>query len=595
MSLGSVTPNLDAKRGGLRFRSILVVTYGRSGSTLLQGLLNALPNVLVRGENHDFCWGLFLAWKSLIKSKATFGTEKSCVVSDPWYGAAVLNPDGFLIQARDLLRSQLGVNDMPVTFCWGFKEIRYIEHLDELHDYLDFLSRLLPDVGIVFNTRVHDAVCTSAFWKKHDPAVLSKLLQRADRLFLEYAEKHEHAFVVRYERLILGMYGLAPLFAFLGVQPSQAEVDAVLRQPHSYAPKLATLNAAARCNKQVSTLSAEVMEPEGLPCRLDLRSATVSPQGAVLVACVVKDERARLPWFLHYYRSLGCQEFLFIDNGSSDGTIDYLLEQPDVTLYHAPSDLYNASRSGRDWINILALRHAMRRWLLLADADELLAWPGCEREGLDGLVARAVRMGLNRVFTPMIDVYSNQPCESMRPYEPGRPFADWSEWMDPIRYLKLFWDANRLIVYSGPRMRFKPAGKRPPIMSKQKLYFVEPGGYENYGSHFDSFGRPSPLVAPFLHYKFFHDFKARVHKAIEEGQHWNNAEEYRDNAAAALFLQSMMLEDSVLVRGGDDLREYIAALGNTIRSAEGLCGSGHWKRWQRPESARTRSSSLKNK
>lgn len=37
-----------------RFGSILVITYGRSGSTLLQGILNSIDGILIRGENHNF-------------------------------------------------------------------------------------------------------------------------------------------------------------------------------------------------------------------------------------------------------------------------------------------------------------------------------------------------------------------------------------------------------------------------------------------------------------------------------------------------------------------------------------------------------------
>jgi hypothetical protein len=36
-----------------RFPNIFVVTYGRSGSTLLQGVLNGIPGFLIRGENKD--------------------------------------------------------------------------------------------------------------------------------------------------------------------------------------------------------------------------------------------------------------------------------------------------------------------------------------------------------------------------------------------------------------------------------------------------------------------------------------------------------------------------------------------------------------
>lgn len=562
----------------MRFKSILVVTYGRSGSTLLQGVLNALPNVLIRGENHDFCWGLYQAWKSLIQTKTGFGMDASSTPTSAWFGAAEVDPEAFLMQARAMLQTQLGVADAQKDVCWGFKEIRYINHLGHLQDFLDFLSRLLPDVAIIFNTRAHEAVCDSDFWKKHDPVELRKSLQQADRIFLEYAEHHEHAFVVRYERLILGMQGLAPLFAFLGVQPDPDKLNSVLQQKHSYVQKPETLALAARLNTSSGNVTPPV-EAADFPCKLDSASRPPTGQGKVLVACVVKDERARLPWYLHHYRSLGCDEFLFIDNGSLDGTVEYLREQPDVTLYHAPPEMFAASRFGTVWINELGPRHAMKRWLLLTDADELLVWPGCEQEGISGLIARAERMGLNRVFTPLIDVYPEQPCDELAPYESGRPFSDWCQWMDPVRHAKAYWNEQRLFLFSGPRARFKQAGKNPPIMTKQKLYFVEHDGYQNFNSHFDSYGRPSPLIAPFLHYKFLSDFGARVDKAIAEGQHWRNAEEYRDYAEAALSSRSFMLEDSVPVSKGDDLRGYITALGNTIRSA-GMCGSIHWQKWK---------------
>ena len=562
----------------MKFNSILVVTYARSGSTLLQGVLNALPNVLIRGENKNFCWGLYLSWKSLVFTKTNEGHDVSRVTTSPWFGAAEFDPDCFLIQARAMLRTQLGVDNDDL--CWGFKEVRYIDHPDHLQDFLDFLSRLLPNVAIIFNTRAHDAVCDSAFQKKRDPVELRKRLQKLDQIFLEYAERHDHAFVVRYERVIKGVQGLAPLFAFLGVQPDSDMLDSVLQQKHSYAQKPENIALAAKLNKTESQVMQQV-EPANFPCTLDSASRPSACQGKVLVACVVKDERVRLPWYLHHYRSLGCEEFLFIDNGSLDGTVEYLREQLDVTLYHAPADMYAASRFGTDWVNVLGRRHAMNRWLLLTDADELLSWPGCEQEGILGLIARAERMGLNRVFTPLIDVYSDQPCDQLGPYESGRPFENWCRWMDPIRHTKAFWNEERLFLFSGPRMRFKQAGKNPPIMSKQKLYFVEHGGYENFNSHFDCYGRPSPLVAPFLHYKFLSDFHARVDKAIAEGQHWKNSQEYRDYAEAALFSRSLMLEDSVSISKGEDLRGYITALSNVIRNAS-LCGSIHWQKWKSP-------------
>ncbi|MHB1068086.1 MAG: hypothetical protein ACYC2Z_11785 [Candidatus Nanopelagicales bacterium] len=40
-------------------RFVTVVTYGRTGSTVIQAALNALPGVVVRGENYAAMRGLY--------------------------------------------------------------------------------------------------------------------------------------------------------------------------------------------------------------------------------------------------------------------------------------------------------------------------------------------------------------------------------------------------------------------------------------------------------------------------------------------------------------------------------------------------------
>ena len=53
----------------------------------------------------------------------------------------------------------------------------------------------------------------------------------------------------------------------------------------------------------------------------------------ILVAATVRNEMIRLPYFLEHYRKLGVGHFLFVDNGSDDGTAAWLAEQPDVSLW----------------------------------------------------------------------------------------------------------------------------------------------------------------------------------------------------------------------------------------------------------------------
>lgn len=560
-----------------RFGSLLLVTYGRSGSTLLQGVLNTLPSVLVRGENHDFCWGLYVAWKSLVVTKTKYGRPNSMSATDAWYGATNLDPQLFKAQARELLKAQLLPDSGASTVVWGFKEIRYLDHLDELHAFLDFLTDLLPRPAIIFNTRDHEWVCRSAFWKRFPEQELRKKLTVADRLFFEYAERSDHAFVCRYERVVLGEQALRPLFDFLGTYPDPNSLLSTLQMPQSFVPKVETLESAVRHRERISGCNDFTL-PDGNPCRPERPFTDYQPSGKVTIFCTVKDERIRLPWFLEYYRGLGCRDFVFIDTGSQDETVSYLKDQPDVYLYHAPADQFAFSRSGSDWINALGPKHAMHRWILVADIDEILAWPEQDREGLEGLAIRAERLGLNRAFTPMIDVYPEDPCDTLPYYEPGEPFAERAHLMDDVVHTKALWDAGRLILYSGPRARHAKTGKRPPIMTKQNFYYIEPVGYQHLGPHFDTYARPSPLVVPFLHFKFLPDFKTRMKKAISEGQHWNNAAEYKQYAAEQLSARTLAFEGSVDFRSTEGLKKYIDTVSKHIRTS-GMCGSVHWRKF----------------
>ena len=90
--------------------------------------------------------------------------------------------------------------------------------------------------------------------------------------------------------------------------------------------------------------------------RRELKSVVsrVSRIGArdILLFATIRNERVRLPYFLKYYRDLGIGHFLIVDNGSTDGSLDYLKDQPDVSIWHS-SQNYKRARFGMDWMNWL--------------------------------------------------------------------------------------------------------------------------------------------------------------------------------------------------------------------------------------------------
>ena len=113
------------------------------------------------------------------------------------------------------------------------------------------------------------------------------------------------------------------------------------------------------------------------------RTAAIRP-GDILVLSTFRNEAVRLPWFLKYYRDLGVDHFLMVDNASDDGGREWLAEQPDVSLWTTPAS-YKRARFGADWLNGLAMRHAVGHWCLTVDPDELLVYPFCDTRPLRAL------------------------------------------------------------------------------------------------------------------------------------------------------------------------------------------------------------------
>src|SRR5215213_881342 len=66
---------------------VFVVTYGRSGSTLLMGLLNSIPGYLVRGENWDALHHLFEFHRTLEDGSRKWDRARLRQRTHPFYGA----------------------------------------------------------------------------------------------------------------------------------------------------------------------------------------------------------------------------------------------------------------------------------------------------------------------------------------------------------------------------------------------------------------------------------------------------------------------------------------------------------------------------
>lgn len=192
------------------------------------------------------------------------------------------------------------------------------------------------------------------------------------------------------------------------------------------------------------------------------RTSRLRP-GDALAVLVVRDEMAALPLWFDHHRSLGVGHILAVDNGSVDGTREWLLAQPDVSLWEARGS-YRAARFGMDWANALLHRFGPGRWCLTLDADERLLLPHGPERGLQALTEALTAAGREALPCLMIDLYGGPASE-------GGPGGG-GPWFDAgglhARRQPRF---GHMVVRGGPRGRllFPGAPHRAPVLSKLPL------------------------------------------------------------------------------------------------------------------------------
>lgn len=210
---------------------LFVMTYGRSGSTLVSGLLNAVPGYLVRGENGNALAHLFDYHRSLAHEKETRSGPALRQPTHPWFGIRDVPLDRSLVATRRLVTETL-LRPAPDTRVTGFKEIRW-SHPD-LAAYVAWLREVFPGARFLVNTRAHEAVLASKWWAKGDPEHKAAALADIERRILAVAaDLGEAAYHVHYDDYVADPTVLRGLYAWLGEPWDEASVRATMAVRHS--------------------------------------------------------------------------------------------------------------------------------------------------------------------------------------------------------------------------------------------------------------------------------------------------------------------------------------------------------------------------
>lgn len=233
----------------------------------------------------------------------------------------------------------------------------------------------------------------------------------------------------------------------------------------------------------------------------------------VVAVVLIRDGLYYLDRFLAHYRSLGVRHFVFVDNGSTDGTLQRLRrEETGCVVLRARLPFLDYETLMRE---TAARRFAGGRWALFVDTDELLDFAGSDILGLPGLarymrdnghtamVAQMLEMfpegpisaHASRSFASVVDRYRHYDLGHVETYDYHRFPLAWS----------YFANLNRL---SDDRVKLMVGGLRAKIfdercgLSKHPLVFqgdgVSPCAHPHCASHVTI----TDVTAVLKHYKF---------------------------------------------------------------------------------------------
>jgi hypothetical protein len=251
-------------------------------------------------------------------------------------------------------------------------------------------------------------------------------------------------------------------------------------------------------------------------------------QARHVLICVIRDEGHRMEFFLQYYRDLGVEHFICIDNGSSDSTAELLSGMQDVSLLSATGS-YKAARFGNDWINAVMNRHCQEKWVLYVDADEFLVYPHCDTRSISQLTAYMESVGARSLRSVMIDMYSRNPV-SENICEPGRNPLEVCSLFDRSGYESHFDRNSRTIwikggvrgrVYFRGRIWDGPALNKIPLIyvSGERLYLKSSHQVWPLALNLGEMRGAVGITSALLHFKFLSSFLNKVADPANRSEH----------------------------------------------------------------------------
>jgi F0F1-type ATP synthase delta subunit len=253
----------------------------------------------------------------------------------------------------------------------------------------------------------------------------------------------------------------------------------------------------------------------------------------LMVVCLVKNGMEYMEAFLNHYNSLGVKHFVFIDNCSTDGTVEYLINRENITVFKTQL----LHKHYENEIRRTVIESLMKnRWCLCVDIDEFFDYPCSDKITVSQFLDYLNRNKYTAVIVYMLDMFSkeSEASDMTENYELTEKYCYYDiSGIKKEGYLKhnpnfckynLLSKGKMKNYYGG--VRRKRFGKRAAkyMLIKHPLMFIDRNIEPVTDPHYCNKAYIADVNCLLKHYKFTDTFKTRLGKMVNDYSFFGKAE-----------------------------------------------------------------------
>ena len=246
----------------------------------------------------------------------------------------------------------------------------------------------------------------------------------------------------------------------------------------------------------------------------------------VTLICAFKNAKNLIELFIDHHVKIGIKNFVLIDNGSSDESVDIIKQYNNdfkIDIW-STNDAFDSFKSC-GWRQRMLVYYGINRWYLNLDIDELFVYSGIEDGGINEIIKYAHQNKFQAIESIMLDTYSDKPILSSDNVELAN-IQKIYKYIDRNTYTKVANEKYKYRIFGGPRNR--KFNITPSLQKYPLIYFnidtvnVNPHFWYPFSINYNS-----RLVSALLHYKFLPGDLELYKNYVKTGIHWDNSREYK--------------------------------------------------------------------